>query len=188
MGIQAKLMYLHIAPRKVRLIADLIRGKGVEKARIILNFADKRASEPMLKLLNSAAANAKNNFQIEDTANLYISKILVNEGPKPKRWLPASRGRANEIRKRTSHIILELSEIEKKATPAGVALSQQAKGLAEKKAEQKPEKVEKVEAVEAEEEKKTPLKVKERTIKPKFEKRKPKREAGLKRIFRRKAF
>ena len=105
--------------------------------------------------------------------NLYISKILVNEGPKPKRWLPASRGRANEIRKRTSHIILELDEIEKKDA------------VTEKKAKEKPEKVE---AVEAEEEKKTPLKVKERTIKPKFEKRKPERAGALKRVFRRKAF
>jgi large subunit ribosomal protein L22 len=177
MGIQAKLMYLHITPRKVRLIADLIRGKGVERAQVILSFANKRASEPMLKLLNSAVANAKNNFQIENIANLYISKILVNEGPKPKRWLPASRGRANEIRKRTSHIILELDEIEKKGA------------VAKKKAKaKKQEKPEKVEEVEAGEEKKTPLKVKERTIKPKFEKRKPERGVGLKRVFRRKAF
>ena len=178
MGIQAKLRYLHIAPRKVRLIADLIRGKGVERAQIILNFADKRASAPMLKLLNSATANAKNNFQIENIANLYISKILVNEGPKPKRWLPASRGRANEIRKRTSHIILELSEIEKKG---GIA-----KQKAKAKKQEKPEKVS-AEA-EAEQEKKTPLKVKERTIKPKFEKQKPETARGLKRVFRRKAF
>ena len=178
MNIQAKLMYLHITPRKVRLIADLIRGKGVERAQVILNFANKRASEPMLKLLNSAVANAKNNFQIENIANLYISKILVNEGPKPKRWLPASRGRANEIRKRTSHIILELDEIEKKGAVA--------KKKTKAKKQEKPEKISAEE--EAEQEKKTPLKVKERTIKPKFEKRKPERAAGLKRVFRRKAF
>ena len=178
MGIQAKLNHLHIAPRKVRLIVDLIRGKGVEKAQIILNFADKRASAPVLKLLNSAIANAKNNFQIEDIANLYISKILVNEGPKHKRWRPASRGRANEIRKRTSHIILELDEIDKKKAVA--------KKKTKAKAQEKPEKVEAGE--EAEQEKKAPSKEKERTIKPKFEKQKPERARAPKRVFRRKAF
>jgi large subunit ribosomal protein L22 len=176
MSIQAKLMYLHIAPRKVRLIVDLVRGKTVENAQRVLNFADKRASAPVLKLLNSAIANAKNNFQIEDIANLYISKILVNEGPKHKRWRPASRGRANEIRKRTSHIILELDEIEKKGV------------IAKKKTKAEAVKVEEMEEAEKEQEKKAPLKGKERATKPKFEKQKPERARALKRVFRRKAF
>ena len=170
----AKLMYLHIAPRKVRLVADLIRGKRVDKAQVILNFINQRAGAPVLKLLNSAAANAKNNFHIEDIANLYISKILVNEGPKHKRWLPASRGRANEIRKRTSHIILELDEIRKKAIGA------------DKKTKETIEQAET--APEPDQGKKTPLKVKERKIKPRFEKQKPEIARSLKRVFRRKAF
>ena len=173
---QAKLNYLHIAPRKVRLIADLVRGKTVEKAQMILNFADKRSSAPVLQLLNSAVANAKNNFQMEDIANLYISKILVNEGPKHKRWRPASRGRANEIRKRTSHVILELDEIEKKDTVAKNKIKAKKQGEAEKA------------KAETGEEKKAPLKAKEHAIKPKFEKQKPEPARALKRVFRRKAF
>lgn len=109
----AKLRYLRIAPRKVRLVADLIRGKSVEEAQTILNFTVKRAAQPLLKLLKSAIANAKNNFQLEE-ANLYISKILVDEGPKYKRWMPRARGRASLIQKKTSHITLILDEINKK--------------------------------------------------------------------------
>ncbi|MCK4354985.1 50S ribosomal protein L22 [Candidatus Parcubacteria bacterium] len=177
MIIKAKLSYLHITPRKVRLIADLIKGKSVEKAQKILNFADKKASIPMLKLLNSAIANAKNNFQIENIAELYISKLLVDEGPKPKRWRPVSRGRANEIRKRTSHITLVLDEIEKKEI-------KKKKKILPKKGVEEPTK----EKIEAERERKIPVKVKKRKIKPEFEKQRPERATGLKRVFRRKAF
>jgi len=79
MAVTAKLNYLRIAPRKVRLVVDLIRGKTVGEAQTILNFTTKRANKPLLKLLKSAAANAKHNFQI-DESNLYISKIVVDEG------------------------------------------------------------------------------------------------------------
>jgi large subunit ribosomal protein L22 len=109
----AKLNYLRIAPRKVRLVADLIRGKKVEVAKNILSFTKKKAAEPLLKLLNSALANARNNFSL-DPGNLFISKILVNEGPKEKRYMPRARGRATPIEKKTSHIFLELSEIKEK--------------------------------------------------------------------------
>ncbi len=111
MNIKAKLRYLHIAPRKVRLVADLIRGKSVDKAQGILNFTDKKASIPLLKLLKTAVANAKNNFQFNDINNFYISRLLVDEGPKYKRWRPRSRGMANEIQKKTSHISLVLTQI-----------------------------------------------------------------------------
>ncbi|MDI6591661.1 MAG: 50S ribosomal protein L22 [Patescibacteria group bacterium] len=113
MLITAKLRYLRIAPRKVRLVADLIRGKKVEEAQNILNFTVKRAAKPLLKLLKSAIANAKNNFQLEES-NLYISKILVDEGPKYKRWRARARGRADQIQKKTSHLTLVLDEITKK--------------------------------------------------------------------------
>jgi large subunit ribosomal protein L22 len=79
--VKARLRYLRIAPRKVRLVADLIRGKSVEEAERILNFTRKKAALPLLKLLKSAIANAKHNFNL-DEKNLYISKITVDEGPK----------------------------------------------------------------------------------------------------------
>jgi len=115
MVITAKLNYLRIAPRKVRLVADLIRGKSVEEAQTILNFTIKKGAQPLLKLLNSAVANAKNNFKLE-TAKLFISKIEVNEGPKYKRMRPRARGQGYEIQKKTSHISLFLDEIKKKTT------------------------------------------------------------------------
>ena len=121
MEVTAKLRYLRIAPRKVRLVADLVRGKSVEEATHILNFTRKRAAKPLLKLLNSAVANASHNFQLKKE-NLYISKILVNEGPKLKRWRPRARGVTYEIQKKTSHITLVLTEIEDKnlkPLPAG---------------------------------------------------------------------
>ncbi len=117
MEIKAKLSYLRISPRKVRLVADLVRGKSVEEAQRILNFTIKKAAKDVQKLLKQAVANAKNNFQLEE-GNLFISKIMVNEGPKLKRWMPRSRGRANEIQKKTSHIILVLNEISAKKTKA----------------------------------------------------------------------
>lgn len=106
----AKLRYLRIAPRKVRLVADLIRGKRVSEAQQILSFTTKRAALPLLKLLNSAVAGAKQKFSA-DESNLYISKIIVDEGPKLKRFMPRARGQAYEIQKKTSHVLLELTEI-----------------------------------------------------------------------------
>ena len=102
----AKLRYLRIAPRKVRLVADLIRGKSVEEAETILNFTQKKAALPILKLLKQGIANAKNLGL--DEKKLYISKILVDEGPKLKRVFPRARGRADIIQKKTSHITLVL--------------------------------------------------------------------------------
>lgn len=110
MSVIAKFRYLHIAPRKVRLVADAIRGKKVEKAQAILSFLVKKSSAPLLKLLNSAIANAENNFKLDKT-DLYIQKIIVDEGPKNKRWHAQSRGRAAEILKRTSHITIVLETL-----------------------------------------------------------------------------
>jgi large subunit ribosomal protein L22 len=107
--IKAKLRYLRIAPRKVRLVADLIRGKSVLEAERILNFTRKRAALPLLKLLKSAVANAKHNFNL-DEKNLYISKITVDQGPKTKKIFPRARGRADIKEKKTSHITLILKE------------------------------------------------------------------------------
>jgi len=112
MVVTAKLKYLRIAPRKVRLVADSIKGKSVEEAQNILNFTQKRAAKPLFKLLKQAMAGAKNNFHLEKK-NFYISKILVNEGPKLKRVFPRARGHADEIQKKTSHITIILDELPK---------------------------------------------------------------------------
>ncbi len=107
MKITAKLNHLRIAPRKVRLVADLICGLDVKDAEIQLKFLIKGASEPFLKLLKSATSNAQHNFSIEKD-NLYISELWVNEGPSLKRWMPRAMGRSAQILKRTSHINLVL--------------------------------------------------------------------------------
>lgn len=111
MQIKVKLSYSRIAPRKVRQVADMIRGKRAEQAQNVLEFTVRKPVVPVLKLLKSALATAKHEFQI-DAANLYISKIIVDEGPKLKRFRPVSRGSAHPLWKRTSHITLILDEID----------------------------------------------------------------------------
>jgi len=105
MEVKVTLSNLRTAPRKVRLVVDLVRGKKVAEARSLLEFAVKKSSEPILKLLNSAIASAVNDLKLKE-ADLYVSKITVDEGPKLKRSHPMSRGRAYPILKRTSHINL----------------------------------------------------------------------------------
>lgn len=113
--VKAKLKHLRISPRKVRLVAGLVRGLPADKALIQLQFSRKRAADSVLKLLNSAIANAENNFQLAKE-NLYVSEIKVDEGPTLKRWIPRAMGRATSIFKRTSHITLVLNEIKKSST------------------------------------------------------------------------
>jgi len=120
MEVKVKLSNLRTAPQKVRLAADLVRGKTLIQAQSILLFTVSKPAKSILKLLNSAAASAKNDLHL-DQSNLFVSKITVDEGPKLKRWHPMSRGRAYPIIKRTSHIVLTLSEkvlAEKKKTEA----------------------------------------------------------------------
>lgn len=117
MTVKAKLRYLHLAPKKVRLVVDLIRGLSVIEATEQLQFLRKRAAKPTLKLLNSAIANAENNFKLLKD-NLYIREIFVDEGPKLKRWRPRAFGRASPIYKRSSHITLILDELVKKGKEA----------------------------------------------------------------------
>lgn len=169
MRVTAKLRYLRIAPRKVRLVADLIRGKSVEEAQTILNFTTKKAAVPLLKLLKSAIANAKNNYQLNES-NLYVQKIIVDEGPKYKRWMPRARGTASEIQKKTSHIAIVLDEIikhKKKITLEGI------------------EKKENISEENTEINKKETRKSK---FKPQVEVKKPKIEKGIQKMFRRKSF
>src|SRR5690349_6389704 len=101
----AKLSNYRQAPRKVRLVADLVRGKSVERALMQLQVLPKRASEPLEKLIRSAAANVKD----VPMSELYISTIEVNGGVVFKRFMPRARGRASQILKRTSHVTLALS-------------------------------------------------------------------------------
>ncbi|CAN5891659.1 50S ribosomal protein L22 [soil metagenome] len=109
MEAKARLTMLRSTPQKTRLVADLIRGKEVVEAENILRFTPRRAAKPILKLLQSAKANAVNNHDMfEDT--LVVSKIMVDEGPVLKRFLPRARGRADLLRKRTSHITIILEE------------------------------------------------------------------------------
>ena len=166
MPVIAKLNYLRIAPRKVRLVADLIRGKKVGEAQAILNFTVKKATRPLLKLLKSAISNAKQNFQLLDESNLYVSKIIVEEGPKLKRWRARARGTVAPIQKKTSHITIILDEISKKV-----------------------KKVKKVKEVEKAKKKvKRAPRMKKPKLKPEMEISKPKIKKEVKRIFRRKAF
>lgn len=166
---RSKLQYLRITPRKVRLVADMIRGKKVEEAQTLLKFTVKRGVEPMLKLLNSAVSNATES----EASNLYISKVAVDGGPINKRWRARSRGMAARIQKKTSHITIELSEIEKGkkikkpavAKGSGVARAEEAT-VVKKEAKVEQDKVKRA----------TPVK------------EQPKKEArGLKKIFRRKS-
>lgn len=107
MGIKAELNYLHISPRKVRLIAGLLKGQSASRARTILKYLNKRSSLPLLKLLNSAVAGAKHNFNLNENS-LFIDSIIVNSGPVFKRSRERAFGRAAMIRKKTSHVILKL--------------------------------------------------------------------------------
>ena len=106
---KAHARYVRIAPRKVRLVVDLIRGKSVGEAIAILRHTPKAASPVVEKLLNSAIANAEHNYQM-NVERLYISQAYVNEGPTLKRYRPRAQGRAFPIKKRTSHITLVVSE------------------------------------------------------------------------------
>jgi len=100
---------VRIAPRKVRLVVDLIRGKNVADAAAILKLTTKGATEPVTKVLKSAAANAVNNYKMEQS-KLYVKEAFVNEGPTLKRYLPRAKGSANSLLKRTSHITIVLAE------------------------------------------------------------------------------
>lgn len=113
MEVKAHLRYLRITPRKVRLVADLIRGKSVNKAKEILTFSKKKSAKMLLKLLNSAISNAKHNFNLNEE-NLFIETILVNEGPRLKRIFPRARGRADILQKKTSHVTIVLKEKQEK--------------------------------------------------------------------------
>lgn len=110
MEAKAVAKYMHIAPRKVRIVAKNIKGLTVEKALAQLRYTPKKAAVILLKVLNSALANAEQKSEI-DVDTLYVKNVFVDEGPTAKRWRPRAMGRATRIRKRTSHVTIILDEI-----------------------------------------------------------------------------
>lgn len=105
---KARLKTIRMAPRKVRLVADQIRNQDLEQAQNILEFSPRAAARPMLQLLLSARANAENDGL--DVDALFVSSVMVDEGPTLKRFQPRAMGRASRINKRTSHVTLVLRE------------------------------------------------------------------------------
>lgn len=106
---QARAKYIRIAPRKVRLVVDLIRGKGIGEAFAILKLTPRGASPVVEKVLRSAVSNAQNNHNM-DVDRLFVKEIFVDPGPTLKRFHPRAQGRAYSIMKRTSHVTVVVAE------------------------------------------------------------------------------
>ena len=109
MEARAHLKYARISPRKVKIVCDLIRGKDVQIAKAILQNTPKAASELLVKILDSAVANAENNLGL-DPEKLYVSATYADPGPILKRGMPRAQGRRYRINKRTSHITVVVAE------------------------------------------------------------------------------
>ena len=109
MEVKATAKYVRMSPSKLKPLADLVRGKNVNEALTILKFTSGKSAELVEKVVQSAKANAENNFEL-DSDNLYVSEIFVNQGPTMKRWRAGSQGRAGKILKRSSHITVALKE------------------------------------------------------------------------------
>lgn len=111
--------FIHTSPRKLRLVADAIRGQKVETALELLKFSSKNAAKTIMTILTQAKSNANNVHQLPEAA-LIVKEIVVEEGPRIKRWRPVARGMAHSIVKRTSHVKLtvegNLPDAEKKST------------------------------------------------------------------------
>ena len=114
MKAHAKMNHVRQSPYKVRRVLDLVRGLPVDEAVVILEHTQRRASEPILKCLRSAVANAEHNFAL-DRDELFVSEAYADEGVTIKRYRPRARGRATKIRKRMSHITIVVSDDEESA-------------------------------------------------------------------------
>ena len=144
---KASAVFVRISPRKVRYVIDLIRAKSVTQAQAILNGSPRRAGDILRKLLDQAVDAAKKNSQVE-SHDLVVSKVLADGGPSMKRFRAATMGRANRIKKRTSHIQIELDlakkrqnaplkpaatkEVKTKAAPKAAVAKKEAKSLNKK--------------------------------------------------------
>lgn len=109
MNVQARARFIRQSPTKVRQVLDLVRGRHVPEAYVILDYADRRAADPIRKLLDSAVANAEHNFAL-DAGELTVRRAFADGGPTLKRFRPRARGRTGRIEKRTSHITIVLSD------------------------------------------------------------------------------
>ncbi len=109
MKVRAQAKYIRQSPYKVRRVLDLVRGLPVSEAEHILSFTQRRAAEPVAKVLRSAVANAEHNFAL-DADELVVAEAYADEGPTLKRYRPRARGRATRIRKRTSHITIVVAD------------------------------------------------------------------------------
>lgn len=103
--VRAVAKYVRMAPRKVRMVVDMVRGKSVEQALEALQFSTRAAAEPVAKVINSAVANAENNNGLR-SRNLLVKRAYVDEGPTLRRIRPRAKGSASRINKRTSHITI----------------------------------------------------------------------------------
>lgn len=123
MEAMAKARFVRVTPMKARRVVDLVRGKNAEEAVAILTFAPQAASEPVLKVVRSAMANAvegaRRDGQRLDESALYVSEAFVDEGPTLKRFRPRAQGRAGRILKRTSHITVVVAEREAAGSKGG---------------------------------------------------------------------
>jgi large subunit ribosomal protein L22 len=110
--VKAEARYIRISPQKARLVVDLIRGQQAGAARTTLRSTNKRIAPVVLKVLESAIANATNRYEDLDVDRLYVSEAYVNEGPRNKRVRPAPMGRAYRIQRRQAHIVIKVTEKE----------------------------------------------------------------------------
>lgn len=125
--VRAKLKNFRTPPRKVREIADIVRGKSAGDAKNILEFMPRKSALALKKLLDSAIANAENNFNM-DPDNLFIKTVMVDEGQTMKRFVAGARGRAAKILKRTSHVTIELTENKKDEDEENMEVNRGTKG------------------------------------------------------------
>lgn len=109
MEAKAVAKYIRISPRKVRPVIDLIRGKKIDEALAVLRYTPNRAAGAITKVVNSAVANAENNLQLSKD-DLFVKACYVDEGPSLRRLMPRAQGRADIIRRRTSHITVVVGE------------------------------------------------------------------------------
>jgi len=184
MQVSAKLNNFRKSPRKVRLVAGLLKGLSAQDAKNQLKFIVKGSTPNFEKLLKSAISNAENNFGL-DKDNLFVKDVVVNEGAKLKRWLPRAYGRASLILKRTSNIEIILEEKVEGKGRKKIEKKQEIKDVKEKPEIAKKEK-EKTEEIE--EEKKEIVKEREEKEFIDEKKKAEKSKGFLKRVFRRKSF
>ncbi len=181
--VTAQLRYLRIAPRKVRLLADTIRGLSLDEAEAKLLMSARRPKTALLKLVRSVRANAKNNHKL-DPDTLYIKEVRVDQGPMLKRWTPRSRGSIAAIQKKMSHITLVLGVMEK---PHAKRFSIVVKKKAKKDETEKKGKKQKPKQEATTEKTQSAEKPKEREQKPVAETKPKETKGALKKVFRRKA-